>query len=197
MVSETASFRKRLLIPLPILKNFKKSARERFLTEIELARLGDAIRQAETNGIPWREPDRSNPKSKHAPKLPENRLTVLGPHAAAALRLLIFTGARLREILDLEWDHVDLQRGLLFLPDSKTGKKRLYLEMPPLRCSPTSIALANTSRPQPEVDSDCHGTLVVSNPAGAKLGMSCVETVCRARSLVTQPLDRTNFWSLG
>lgn len=179
------------------MKNFKKSARERFLTEIELARLGDAIRQAETNGIPWREPDRSNPKSKHAPKLPENRLTVLGPHAAAALRLLIFTGARLREILDLEWDHVDLQRGLLFLPDSKTGKKRLYLEMPPLRCSPTSIALANTSRPQPEVDSDCHGTLVVSNPAGAKLGMSCVETVCRARSLVTQPLDRTNLWSLG
>ena len=60
---------------------------------------------------------------KHAPKKPENRVTTIGPHAAAAIRLLIFTGARLREILDLKWEHVDLQRGLLFLPDSKTGKE--------------------------------------------------------------------------
>jgi hypothetical protein len=29
--------------------------------------------------------------------------------------------------LDLRWDHVDLQRGLLFLPDSKTGKKTIVL----------------------------------------------------------------------
>ena len=56
-----------------------------------------------------------------------NRITNVGPHAAAALRLLIFTGGRLREILDLQWDHVDLQRGLLFLPDSKTGKKTIVL----------------------------------------------------------------------
>ena len=32
------------------------------------------------------------------------------------------TGARLREILDLEWGQVDLEGGLLFLPNSKTGK---------------------------------------------------------------------------
>jgi integrase len=37
------------------------------------------------------------------------------------------TGARLREILHLKWSYVDLQRGLLFLPDSKTGKKTIYL----------------------------------------------------------------------
>jgi hypothetical protein len=41
-----------------------------------------------------------------------------------------------------------------------------------------------------------HPWFAGSNPAGAKLGTSCVETVCRARSLVTQPLDRTNLWSL-
>jgi integrase len=87
-----------------------------------LLRLGDAIREAETTGIEW-------PKStsKHAPKKPGNRVTSIGPHAAAALRLLIFTGARLREILDLKWEHVDVQRGLLFLPDSKTGKKTIVL----------------------------------------------------------------------
>jgi integrase len=101
---------------------FREQNRERFLTEPELLRLGDAIREAETTGIAWPEA-----KSKHEPKNPEKRVTIIGPHAAAALRLLIFTGARLREILDLKWDHVDLQRGLLFLPDSKTGKKTIVL----------------------------------------------------------------------
>jgi len=106
---------------------FPEQHRERFLTDTELLRLGDAIREAETVGIPWPEVNRANPKAKHSPNKPENRLTVIGPHAAAALRLLIFTGARLREILDLRWDHVDLQRGLLLLPDSKTGKKTIVL----------------------------------------------------------------------
>jgi len=92
--------------------------------------LGNAIREAETAGIPWPEVNKANPKAKHSPNKPENRRTKVSPHAAAALRLLIFTGARLREILDLKWDHVDLQRGLLFLPDSKTGKKTIVLGGP-------------------------------------------------------------------
>ncbi len=45
-----------------------------------------------------------------------NRRTALDPFAAAAIRLLILTGARLREILNLQWEHVDLERGLLLLP---------------------------------------------------------------------------------
>jgi len=118
---------KEMTNPAAGIEKFREEARERFLTEDELARLGEAIREAETVGIVWPEPDRSNPKSKHAPKLPENRVTVISPYVAAALRLLIFTGARLREILDLQWDHVDLERGLLFLPDSKTGKKTIVL----------------------------------------------------------------------
>jgi integrase len=113
--------------PAAGIEKFRENARERFLTEAELARLGEAIREAETIGIPWPEPDRINPKSKHVPRRPENRLTIISPYTAAALRLLIFTGARLREILDLQWDHVDLERGLLFLPDSKTGKKTIVL----------------------------------------------------------------------
>jgi hypothetical protein len=47
--------------------------------------------------------------------------------AAAAIRLLILTGARLREILDAKWKHADFERGILFLPDSKTGPKPVYL----------------------------------------------------------------------
>jgi integrase len=68
-------------------------------------------------------------KVKHAPKA-ENRFTKIDPGAAAALRLLIFTGARLREILNLEWQFVDLDRGLLRLRDSKTGPKTILLNPP-------------------------------------------------------------------
>jgi integrase len=45
---------------------------------------------------------------------------------------LILTGARLREILKLEWQHVDVERGLLLLPDSKTGAKSIILNAPAL-----------------------------------------------------------------
>jgi integrase len=44
-----------------------------------------------------------------------------------AIRLLLFTGARLSEILKLEWKYVDLERGLLHLPDSKTGQRAIFL----------------------------------------------------------------------
>ena len=71
----------------------------------------------------------SKPTAKHAPK-EQNRRTVIGQHAAAAIRLLTLTGARLREILRLRWEHVDFERGLLFLPDSKTGKKAIVLNAP-------------------------------------------------------------------
>jgi integrase len=112
----------RMANPASGIEKFREEARERYLSEPELLRLGEAIREAETVGIPWVK--QSN--SKRARKS-DNRITNIGPHAAAALRLLIFTGARLREILDLRWDHVDFQRGLLFLPDSKTGKKTIVL----------------------------------------------------------------------
>jgi integrase len=42
----------------------------------------------------------------------------------------MFTGARLNEILTLEWDHVDAEHALLMLPDSKTGKKAIRLNAP-------------------------------------------------------------------
>ena len=98
--------------------------RERYLTSEELARLGDALSKAETEGLPWTvDPSK---KAKHAPK-PERRRRVLDPYAIAAIRLLILTGARLREILHAKWEHVDFERGIIHLPDSKTGAKPIYL----------------------------------------------------------------------
>ncbi|QPA29253.1 site-specific integrase [Brucella anthropi] len=109
-------------------EKYKEQAKERFLNVDELQRLGTAIREAETAGIPY-EVDETKIKSKHAPKL-ENRFVKIDPEAAAALRLLIFTGARLREILNLTWHEVDLERGLLRLRDSKTGPKTVLLNAP-------------------------------------------------------------------
>jgi integrase len=109
---------------------YPEKGRDRFLNGDELTRLGEAVREAETIGLPYNI-DETKPKAKHAPKEAQRR-TKIGPHAAAAVRLLILTGARLREILHLKWDHVDLERGLLLLPDSKTGKKAIVLNAPAL-----------------------------------------------------------------
>ena len=78
--------------PARLIEKYTEDRRERFLSSVELERLGAAIREAETTGIPW-EID-TEKKTKHVPKA--KRETIIGQHAAAALRLLIFTGARLR-----------------------------------------------------------------------------------------------------
>jgi integrase len=109
---------------------FPEKGRERFLSADELGRLGDAIREAETVGLPWSVDDRKA-TARHAPKEAKRR-TIVDPFAAAAIRLLILTGARLREILKLQWQHVDLERGLLLLPDSKTGARSIILNAPAL-----------------------------------------------------------------
>lgn len=108
---------------------FREVGRERYLTGEELGRLSEALQEAEGPGIPW-EPDPAK-NIKHAPK-EGNRRTRLGPYPVAAIRLLLLTGARLREILHLQWAHVDFERGLLMLPDSKTGKKTIMLNAPAL-----------------------------------------------------------------
>jgi integrase len=108
---------------------FKESRRERFLTGEELERLRIAIREAETTSIPWTV-DETKPNAKHVAKT--KRLTKIAASAAAALRLLLLTGCRLREILHLKWEHVDFERGCLFLPDSKSGRKTVILNAPAL-----------------------------------------------------------------
>jgi integrase len=114
--------------PMRDVEKFPETARERFLTSEELSRLGDALREGETTGLPWHV-DETKPGAKHAAD-PSKRRTKLDPFAVTAIRLLILTGARLREILHAKWEHVDFERGVIFLPDSKTGKKPIYLSAP-------------------------------------------------------------------
>ena len=112
------------LKPARGITRYREQGRERFLSSAELAGLGAALREAETIGVPW-VVDQSNPKAKHVPK--GNQRTKISPFATAAIRLLLFTGCRLREILNLRWEEFDRERGMLFLPDSKTGRKPVVL----------------------------------------------------------------------
>ncbi len=125
------AIRQRMLKTNPAhgIAKFADKRNERFLSTEELIRLGASIRLAETDGLPW-EVDENHPKAKHVAK--EKRATTMSPHVAGAMRLLLFTGCRLREILDLKWEHVDFERGLLLLPDSKTGRKTVVLNAPAL-----------------------------------------------------------------
>lgn len=84
---------------------FKEKPRKRFLTREELKRLGDALNDAERNGAE-------------------------SPSFISAIRLLMFTGARLSEITTLRWEYVDVERHVISLPDSKSGAKLIPLNKP-------------------------------------------------------------------
>ena len=141
--------------PVEGIERFREKSRERYLTTEELARLGQSLRMAETEGLPWYL-DADKPKSKHLVR-EANRRTILAPEATLAIRLLLFTGARLREILNLEWRHVDLDRGLILLPESKTGRKTIVMSdlvIDLLRSCPrrSAFVITGTSGDRPRSD---------------------------------------------
>ena len=113
-------------------ERFKMDRRERFLTTAEMSRLGDVLREAETVGLPWALNEKAPAeRAKHRAKS-DNRRVVVSDYVTAAIRLLLFTGCRRSEILNLRWPEVDTDRGLLLLPDSKTGRKTVVLNLPAL-----------------------------------------------------------------
>jgi len=87
------------------IKRYKEATRERFYSPDELARLGNALAEAEHNGT--------------APA-----------GAILAIKLLALTGCRVGEILSLKWEHVDLSAGLLRLADAKAGARNVPLGAP-------------------------------------------------------------------
>lgn len=121
---------KRFENPAQGIKYFEEEGRERFLSEAELTRLGEALALAETDGIPH-DVDETRPVSKHAAK-PENRREKFDAHAVAAIRLLALTGLRLREVLHLKWTEVDIERGFLTLAHTKTKRRIVPLGAPAL-----------------------------------------------------------------
>jgi integrase len=108
----------------------KSEKRERFLTFEEMKRLGDTLSDVEQKGLEWKlAPDLDPSRAKHRAKQETQKIEV-SPFVLAAIRLLLFTGCRLSEILNLRWSEVELERGVLNLADSKTGKKSVILNGP-------------------------------------------------------------------
>ena len=101
---------------------YPESHRTRFLSKDEARRLWKALREAETIGLPWRV-DEGGPKSKHLAKL-ENRRHVMAWQSIATIRLLLLTGARLSEILGLQWKDVDFDCATIALPGRKGGARQ-------------------------------------------------------------------------
>lgn len=109
--------------PVRKVKRYKENERERFLSGDELARLGSALEEAGTIGLPWII-KATGETEKHMPTDAEKRRTLVNPIVLNAIRLLLFTGARLSEILELRWDHVDMQQGTIALPARKGNGRR-------------------------------------------------------------------------
>jgi integrase len=162
--------------PARAIERFAEAGRERFLTSEELARLGDALREGETVGLPY-SVDETRPNAKHAPKAGDRRVK-LDPHAVAAIRLLVLTGARLREILDAQWSQLDLERGALFLADSKTGKRPVYLSaaaqavlvsVPRIKGNPHIIAGALEGAPRADLNKPWRAVRRAANLEGVRI----------------------------
>lgn len=121
--------------PCEDVKRYPDNQNERFLSPAELQRLGDTLRLAETEGLPTRSGERkgSYRPTKDASAFKRVKPVLVSPHAIACIRLLMFTGCRLSEILKLRWDDIDFERGILNLPDSKTGAKKVMLGAPALQ----------------------------------------------------------------
>jgi integrase len=93
--------------PRKHIKKYTEEKRERFLSPAELKRVGEVLREMESEGIEL-------------------------PSAIAAVRLLVLTGCRLNEIMTLKWSYLDVAGCSLRLPDSKTGAKVVQLGQPAL-----------------------------------------------------------------
>ena len=103
--------------PCPLVVKYRERKRDRFLTDEEFRRLGRVLDESETcKGV--------------------------SVHAVAAMRLLLLTGCRKGEILNLLWDQVDMAAGELRLPDTKTGGRAVLL-------APSAVRLL-TSLPHDE-----------------------------------------------
>jgi integrase len=118
-LAEVWGLRPRGSNPCRYTAKFKEHKVERFLSNEELGRLGAALAIADRNAFPKR--IRLKESTNCSSALSEH------PSAIAAVRLLLFTGCRVSEILSLKWSQVDLERRLILLPDSKTGAKAVYL----------------------------------------------------------------------
>ncbi len=98
--AEKLGYRPKRSNPCKGIRRYKRDLPERYLSDVEYRRLWRVL---DEEGEEW-------------------------PLSVAAIRLLLFTGARRGEITGLRWEYVQGDR--IMLPDSKTGPKTIWLNAP-------------------------------------------------------------------
>lgn len=88
--------------PCRHIEKYPEPPRKRYLNTEELRRLGEALEVGLASQLET-------------------------PYMVAAVRLLLLTGARVRELLDARWEWLDWDRRTIDLPDSKTGARSIFL----------------------------------------------------------------------
>ena len=116
--AEAMSLRPEGANPCRGIRRYRRKGRERFLSNEEIRRLSERL-------------------SAHAERYPQQ---------AAVIRLLLLTGCRKSEILTLRWS--DYREGHLFLRDSKTGSRTVWLSQSARR-SVTPIPRRPSNTPIP------------------------------------------------
>jgi integrase len=103
--------------PCRKIDRYPERYRERFLSVEELGRLGAVLRRAESEGLPWKNGGR----------------TLYRRAVTGAIELLLYTGCRVSEVLNLHWDHIDFAAGSIKLADTKSGGPQLVTMNAPAR----------------------------------------------------------------
>lgn len=116
---------------------YREQQKERFLSLEELARLQATLTLAESRaGIPTvtkhpRKPKPgAKPKRSNAANEVSARPRIQDPIGIAVIRFVAYTGFRESEALGLRWADVNLDTGLVTLPDTKSGKSHRYIGAP-------------------------------------------------------------------
>jgi integrase len=114
-LAELWDFRPKNTNPCRGIKKYPEKKKERFLTNEELEKLDSILKEQEALGA-------------------------TSPYSLAAIRMLLYTGCRLGEVLNLKWEDVKFDEGYLHLKDAKGGEVTI-----PLNESAKKI-LSNLSR---------------------------------------------------
>ncbi|MCX7342595.1 MAG: site-specific integrase [Proteobacteria bacterium] len=83
--------------PCTGVRKYKENKKQRFLSHVELKKLEESLLQ-----------QKNQQKASYC--------------TVNAILLILYTGCRKREILDLKWDNVHLKDGYIHLPDTKVGE---------------------------------------------------------------------------
>ena len=116
--------------PCAGIKRNRRHGRERFLSKAEMRRVGEVLARHE---------------AAH-------------PQAVAIIRLLLLTGCRIGEIVSLEWRYY--REGKLFLPDSKSGPRTVWLSSAARAILDGLPRNATWIFPSPQTDSFLHAMTV-------------------------------------